>query len=246
MSNKGKVVCMIAGAIFSISASKAQWAYITIDPDGYTNVREQPNASSKIVGKVYQYEVFFSVDDYCGNDMYATENWMPIDKWEPIDGKNVSGYMYSKYMFDIEGLPKLTIKKDIKDEEGSGSILCFNDSLSVTMKIQKFEKWHSMDERLGLKGMLHDPDVIKYMESNGLSDTKIEEIAIVNHRQKVKTVLPSDQIKKYCNPQTMEIYLGRSGELYVYIGGGDGESSYGAWLTIVNGEIIYQTPHIEC
>jgi hypothetical protein len=231
---------MIAGAIFSISASKAQWAYITIDPDGYTNVREQPNASSKIVGKVYKYEIFFSVDDYCGNNRYTTGNWVPID------GDTVSGYMYYKYMFGIERLPKLTIKKDIKDESGSGSILCFNDSLSVTMKIQKFEKWHSTAERLELEGMLHDPDMIKYMKDNNLSDTKIEEIAIVNHRQKLKTVLPPDQIKKYCNPHTMEIHLGRSGELYIYIGGGSGECSYGAWLTIVNGEIIHQTPHISC
>jgi hypothetical protein len=81
--------------------------YIINDKDGYTNIRKEPNTKSQIVGKVCKYQVFFSIHDFCGSELFATENWEPVSSEGNPDGfiylkKMIIGYVaYSYYLCGI-------------------------------------------------------------------------------------------------------------------------------------------------
>ena len=235
MLNKKQIAFFIVSVIFSINALKAQkmTAYITIDPDGYTNIREQPNASSKILGKAYKYEVLLYIGyDYCGSNMFTTGNW------EPVEGNYATGYMFNRHMLNISNLPLLPLKRTI-DMNEAGTVIFANDTLSLVMQVQTIEEWN--DDNSRFYGAIHSPEQLKYMKDNDIFDTEISEMYILNIRTGVKTILPHDKIKKYYNPIIARVHIGRDGELYIYIAGGEEGEQYGVWISIANGDIIYQS-----
>ncbi|WP_029905242.1 hypothetical protein [Prevotella sp. 10(H)] len=100
--------------IFSVSIS-AQCGYVTIDPDGYTNVRKSPSAHSKVLGKISLYHIFSTPDNSCLYDgsleiEYENPDWLPIlINEEPAE----AGYIYRPYAQEIVSLP--AVKKQMKD-----------------------------------------------------------------------------------------------------------------------------------
>jgi len=118
-----------------IHAVSAQFvAYIINDKDGYTNIREKPNAKSQIVGKVQKYQVF-SIDDSCGDEIY------PMDKWEGVQSYgNPNGYIFRKNILELNALPVIVGKGDLKLLSGKkeSTVTGKNDSITITMKLQLF------------------------------------------------------------------------------------------------------------
>jgi hypothetical protein len=228
-----KIIIVVILSIFTISEMSAQYSatFITIDPDGYTNIREQPNTKSKIVGKVYKYQMFSFLGKEC--DDYLENHW--ADSWLYVFNDKVKGYIYQKKILEINRLPSLTIKRTIKNRFETGYITCANDTLSVTMQIQAFnEQNHIGAERL--LGSVNDPFDKKVMREREWEETEIKEISLITNDDKV--ILPYEKIKDYCNPQIMHVHIGRNGELYIYIGGGTEGEWYTVWLSVLNGKIV--------
>ncbi|WP_436515414.1 SH3 domain-containing protein [Ekhidna sp. To15] len=83
--------------------TQAQWLGIINDPDGYTNVREQPTTNSKILGKFYDNEVFQIWD----LDYDTIPNWRKVYKWNPESREALVGWMHKSRIKDLDFLPEI-------------------------------------------------------------------------------------------------------------------------------------------
>ncbi len=212
--------------------SKAQ--HITIDKDGYTNIREEPNSKSKIVGKVLKNQIFYLIDDTLDglgeNDDIPKEtaDWILISTewWNP---NRYSGYIYKKYAYPLSDM---TILKG--DGFGKSIITCSNKDIKVTMITQPFVKGnHTISEEpfnvdgrhpYGIDGL------IQHLHR------EIKQIEVVFKGKQF--ILSKDKIANYYNPNSMDVYIGPNEELYIRISGGDGAGGYSVYLSVVNGKIV--------
>jgi hypothetical protein len=231
MENK-KIVTILLLFILSVNTLKAQCPYIIVDKDGYTNVREQPNSKSKIIGKIYKYQIFFSIDDFCGSGMFSTDTWEAI-----LSDKNPDGYIYKKNILSIYKLPYIVGKGifELTQENKESIIIAKNDSVKIIMKLQPFNK-------LNHKGWVYggNSDVLE----EKLINNEIKEIEIIY--RDTKTIFPPQRINEYCDVSFVRVYIGYEGELYLYFGGGGDAGNYAVWFSIVNGIIHYETMAISC
>jgi hypothetical protein len=213
MKNKEFILIILFFAL-SVSRMNAQLPYIIIDKDGYTNIREQPNSKSRIVGKIQKYQIFFS-SEICGDS--ATTNW------EPIISCNIHGYIYRKNICPISMLSV------IKGRKKGSLIECNKDDLRVIMEIQPFDEQNHKD---GYP-----------MINSQTPASEIKKIEIYNKGDKTvlsKEILR----RYYDIAYSLCVYVGKDGELYInFEGGGSGcvVEWYSAWLSIVSGKLIYYT-----
>ena len=218
--------------------------FIIMDKDGYTNIREQPNTKSKIIGKVYKYQLFFSIDDLCGSNMFATDQWEPI-----CSVGNPDGYIYRKNILQLNNLPLLKGKQDFKlSSDNSATIVIANDSIQITMLLQPYNRQNHQGWIYGGSGDEYEKHIvlqqidteIKEVEvfDNNNVKTEIKEIEIIYNGQ--KKILPKDKIYNYCDPKYIAAYVGFDGEIYLGISGGGDTGIYRVWFSIVKGNIVYQ------
>lgn len=82
------------------------------DPDGWTNVREEPNSNSKVLKKVYEGEFFFWVSPDIGGDSESewVEVFIPRNKFSMednnISSSTIKGYIHRSRIYPIEQIPK--------------------------------------------------------------------------------------------------------------------------------------------
>ena len=196
---------------------------ITIDKDGYTNIREKPDGKSTIVGKVHKYQVFHPVKDICMSDggEKSTANWEYIttDYIDPI------GYIYKKHLMNLEDMPMI---KDADEENNDGNrfrIVCQNDSIKVLLIAKAFDK----NTRVAGQRV--------YGVDGWEPARQLDKIEITYNTKKYS--LSTKEFKRYCDPNFMYVRIGTEGELYINISGGDGSGGYGVWLSVLNGEVLY-------
>jgi hypothetical protein len=217
-------------SIFKVNAQcyNAGTPFIIVDKDGYTNVREYPDGSSKIVGKVYKYQVFFSLDNECKVESYAT------DKWEPITYGSGDGYIYKNNIMSTFKLPSIGLtlwtasKKNI--------ISNGNDSINIAVEFQSFDyqNYKKADWVYGGTSADFDDNIKNKSISNQINELKIK------YREQT-IVLPQEKIKKYCDVGCINLSIGFEGDLYLSIEGGFNVGKYAVWFSIVNGEIMYES-----
>lgn len=227
--------------------------FVIVDKDGYTNIREQPNANSKIIGKIHKYQLFFSIDgNFCESGMYATDHWEAIES----DG-NPNGYIYKKNILQINNLPSLKSKgKDDFSLSSNGitTIIRANDSIQITIGLQSYDRKNHQGWIYGGTSDAYEKHIVKQQVGNEVKEveifdnnqveTEIKIIEIIYNGQ--KTTLPIDKIQNYCDPLNITAYIGFDGELYLGISGGGDAAGYGVWFSIVNGEIVFETMVNNC
>jgi hypothetical protein len=233
--NKKNQICnLITILLLFINTLQAQELppYITVDPDGYTNIREQPNTSSKIVGQAKRHQIFFVLEDnFCDNEMYSTHNWSVVET------NQISGYMFRRHQVRVTDLPSLRLRS-IVDSFESGVFVCANDSITVAMHVNLVEKPHDTDK--WLYGAVLSDDLERYMKSHGKFQTKVSEFYILNTKTGLKTTIDCNIIDQLYNPFTMRVHTGKDGEFYIYLGLGFEGETYRFWLSIVDGKVVYQ------
>jgi hypothetical protein len=235
-----KKILLLLSSLFLISYLSAQHCipFITIDPDGYTNIREKPNNKSKIVDKVYKHQVFVFIvecdDDYAN---YSTSNWLPV-----TTNYKGGGYIYRKNILQIDKLPSLAIRRKLYNNTIThDTLINSNDTLSAIMYIAPFDK-----DKHELKITNdHDGEHVWLIDGKDFYGTgyrmPVREIQAIEILCKgTKVVLPDEKIKRLYNPHTMHVHIGQNGVLYLNIGGGGDDGQYAVWFSIVDGNIVYE------
>ena len=234
--------------------SEDYYSYIINDPDGYLNIREKPTASSQIVDRIEQYEIFFDVRYFCGGDdempnNYYLSNWIPVCKeWGPL-----IGYVYKPNAIPIDSLPMLSWKENGRQIVNGNQIVCDNDTLQIVLTLKPFD---ISTHKITLYDNGGDPPYIIevdgqqypygliYRNPNDAKDNwEIASLTIFQNGQKKS--LSIDNIKKYFNPN-MLVYIGLNGDLYIHIWCGDGGEAYSICLSVVNGVICYAKSDERC
>jgi hypothetical protein len=231
---------ILLSLVFFINSLSAQHCvpFITLDPDGYTNIREEPNSKSKIVTKVYQYQVFvFTVE--CDDDLsnYDESNWIPIST------NKQSGYIYRKNLLQLDKLPFLEKKQTIKSNSDIyGKLVNSNDTLSVTIYMEPFDKnMHDLEitnDSDGEHVWSIDGKIFYGSSGNRMPVREIKKVEILCKDKKMK--LSKEKMENLYDPHTMQVRIGRNGELYLNISGGGDEGQYSIWFSIVDGNIVYE------
>jgi len=226
MLNKTNKLLISTIIIINAGMLNAQYAYIINDKDGYTNIRKKPNAKSQIVGKAYKYEVFFSIDNFCENELFSSGNWIIVSTNEG------DGYIYEKNILELSKLPVIEGKGnfDLSSEINESIITGKNDSITLVIKIESCSTQFYNEET----------DNAEYAENLYLLN-EITEIEINDRGRRI--ILPKEKVNTYCNVSFVDLYIGNNDDLYLHFGGGDGEP-WGVWMSIVDGKIVYYTHDI--
>ena len=204
-------ICMACLFLTSVEAHAYDDVYVITDKDGYTNVREKPDARSGILGKVYKHQIFFSLVGYCENELPETE------KWEPIIVGSIEGYIYKRNRISVFKLPEITGKGDYAlSSNGKESIVTGeNDSIKLIVLLEPFD-YESYDRETyfaygGTSDALEENLVHKSIKN------QIKELKIIYKNKSI--ILPRERIKEYCDVVHVSVYIGYSEELYLNIGG---------------------------
>jgi hypothetical protein len=96
------------------------------DPDGYTNIREGKGTNTKIIGRIYEDEVFH-------HEGYGDNQWYEI--YYSNNGEYLQGFVHKSRIVEIRSLPRIGIKTAI-----SNGRRISNDSIVFEITIKSFEK----------------------------------------------------------------------------------------------------------
>jgi hypothetical protein len=230
---------LIAFVLLSIFKVNAQYGYgtsfIIADKDGYTNVREEPNAKSKIVGQFNKYEVFSSIEGCEDIDVSPSSiHWLQVEGYNS-NGKYVGGYIFKKNIYPLDKLPGLDRDKDDNDH----SIAYRNDSIQVVIDITSCDS---------IATLIKESKEISY-EGISYDDTSPQRMLnkiIINYND-VQTIINKEQLKSYyCELAGGGVWVGFDGELYIALTGSGDEAFYYAWLTIVAGKLANEYVITSC
>jgi Bacterial SH3 domain len=181
------------------------------DKDGFTNVREEPNVKSKIIGKIKEGELFFCFSNEKHKDWFA------------VDIKNnnkLSGYVHKSRIKFVEELPKLNKRKSIKD-----TIYLRNDSITLKMVIgdfittkHKLTKSNTVITKIdGKRPMGVD---------GGLPKTELKSIQLRIGDEVID--VPKSELNDLYQISfvSTDVYLGQNGDIYFTMANGDGAGGY--------------------
>jgi Bacterial SH3 domain len=193
------------------------------DKDGFTNVREEPNVKSKIVGKIKEGELFFSFENEKHKDWYAVDF---------KQNNTVSGYVHRSRVKFIEKLSKVKYRKTIKD-----TFYIKNDSISLKMIIgdfittkHKLTKSNTVITKIdGKRPMGVD---------GGLPKTELKSIQLKIGNEVID--VPKSELNdlyqiSFVSP---DVYLGQNGDIYFTMANGDGAGGYVAAFTFKNKKFV--------
>jgi len=126
---KISILAMLAVVLLLPTVTHSQ--YIINDKDGWTNLRKESNAKSKIVGKVLKHHVFSEINE-CDEDYpgFPTGNWLAVS----VNDVGI-GYIFKNNITDISSLPLIVSGEDDNDDGKTSLITAKKDSITVTMKI---------------------------------------------------------------------------------------------------------------
>jgi hypothetical protein len=225
LKHQTKVILVLFLLIFS-SNIHAQF-YVAQDPDGYVNVRSEPNAKSKILTKLSNGKVVFY---YHPQHTYAMdlENEFPKRDtlWFPVDYKENSeklGFIYHNRLKSIESFESIPVKKSTKN-----LIELANKNINIKIETLKFNPKNKSIE------YEKDSDQIKTINQKsgwglgiGLPDVEYKSITINWDKKTIQLpkealenlFLPRlDETKVYYNPKSDTLYIqttnGRETEQY--------------------------------
>jgi hypothetical protein len=181
------------------------------DKDGFTNIREEPNMKSKIVGNVKEGELFFCFSNEKHKD------WFAVDV---KNNYNLSGYVHKSRIKFVEELPKLKKRKSIKD-----TIYIKNDSITLKMVIGDFK---SAKHKL-----TKDNNFISKIDGKrpmgvdgGLPKTELQSIQLTIGGEVID--VPKSELNDLYEPnfEKASVYLAQNGNIYFTMSNSDGAGGY--------------------
>lgn len=216
---------------------------VIYDKDGYTNVRENASLKSKIIGKIFEGQVF-AISPF--NDENKNEEWVKV--WFPekqdsliknfikSERTNENGYIHKSRIAYLSEMDQLKQKK-YSDQKVSFD----NNKLQIIVETKKFIKSEHKIQKLS-DGNLKIDNRIKVWGFYGqIPRNQIQSI-------KLKTlnsiyIFPKEAISHLYEiilPYT-QVFNGKKGDVYIAMSAGDGSDSYEIAWCVKNNEIYSMT-----
>jgi hypothetical protein len=199
-------------------ASYAQLSFAIInDKDGFVNIRKDKNATSAVIGKIYN-------DDIFGYDPDDKSDWVEI--YQQISPANVvHGYIHKSRVFPLAYFKTIKNIKVLKD-----SCVATNDSLVIRVKSQIFNpKEHRLTYDRTNKNFptLEKIDDKHIWGTDGALPTKvISSLSFIKNG--VNLTIPKDAYNDLYQPtlSTLKVYLGKGNTAYIELNNSDGAGAY--------------------
>lgn len=228
-------------SLFFFEVCKAQ-LFIINDKDGYTNVREEPNQNSKIIGKIIENQVF-AIDSYVQDEENKSNDWIAIkfpihiDKksnFLKFEGEEKTGYVHKSRLVELENLPKFE-----KNEMHPNKVIHQYKDVEVIIETQAFKRSDHKISQSDEGFYLIDGE--KAFPYYGGETTEIKSIVF---KSKDKTFIsPKNFFKNLLmvNAENTSVYRGNNDESYLLFDAGDGADSYNIILCIKDYKLFSRT-----
>jgi hypothetical protein len=219
---------------------KAEYSgpFIIKDKNGYANIHKEADGNSKIEGKVYQCQLLYlnSFPDFDDEGNKIIENYTD-SIWIPVFNDSISGYIHKKNILPIWELPSLPIIKKLENSATSGTIICMNNDIKISMEVTPF------DTITDLKELIKHEHCYCYGMGSDYAypylTKKLNKIIIDYNAKKI--IFTKDKFQNYyCEIKEMDVFVGKDGELYISFSGTEGVAEYVAWITIMNDNILFE------
>ncbi|MGG7551128.1 SH3 domain-containing protein [Chryseobacterium arthrosphaerae] len=215
----------LAAAILSIQLSFAQFAKI-VDKDGYVNLRENPDAKSKITGKISSDEIVYASEPDAAN-----KNWVNV-----YYNDKTAGYINTskvKLLDSYETLLPVTTDEN-KAVFRSGNIKV--DIISEKFNYKENKKFFSSSSYGGQKIEDQYKGKLIWGTDGTIPRTHYKSITVQIRDKKIQ--IPTKEIENLFNVSnqfTACYYDRKSDTLYITMLNSDGAGSYVALFKIVKG-----------
>ena len=186
------------------------YTYATVkDSDGYVNLRESPNNKAKIIGKIYNYQVF--------NCEQTGTNWWKVEQIKE-DGW-LDGYIYK------DRVVLLNWQEIKKKNQYSDSSIFKKDSIRIVVKRKPFQpKRHKLTYE---QHWLAKIDGKRFWGTDGPMPKKtISSVKIIKNENIL--LLPPAAFGDLYEPNLakISIYCGPENTLYIRMDNSDGAGAY--------------------
>ncbi|OXA88335.1 hypothetical protein [Flavobacterium hercynium] len=222
--------------------SHAQLAVI-YDKDGYVNVRQGETVKSKVIEKIIEGQVFF-ISLY--EDPEPKGEWLKV--WLPVnpDPKikeflryksiNEEGFIHKSRILYLNELKKL----NLLNQNANKSTLK-KDNLQVDVEIKAFDKTKHTISRIKDGGYIIDNKSDFWGFSNSIPRNEFKSIKIIQNNNTYN--FPKEALAHLydLNVEFTSLFLGKNGELYLIVSGGDGSESYEIIWCLKNNRIFSMT-----
>ena len=180
------------------------------DKDGFTNIREEPNVKSKIVGTIKDDELFYCL----WNEGH--------DDWYEIDFRASSGFIHRSRIQSLADLPHENSSKQIKD-----TLFLAKERLLVKIvKADFIELEHKIVENRQ-KGIFLVDGKEPWGIDSGIPSMSIKSIDITLDNESFN--IPKRELADLFNPNfgSSQLYFKDKNTFYLVMENGDGAGGYG-------------------
>jgi hypothetical protein len=215
--------------------------FIIIDKDGYTNIREEPNGQSKILGQAYKKQLLLA----CCEESSIISTWIAVRTLHREEQAILVGYVYKQNLLLLSKLLHLcnVLKSDIFHNPNPPSkflLTCKNSVIMVTVELKHLTDERSYGGYLSSKDYYNGKEVIGWPSeidwSWGGAACELNSIT-VEYKGK-KMVVSQENLKYYyVDVQSLDVFIGLEGEVYVGFTGGY-HASYDSWLVFDKGKLL--------
>jgi hypothetical protein len=192
------------------------------DKDGFTNIRQEPNAKSKIVGTIKEDDIFYYFSDK------GQKEWYSIYR----KNNKKSGYVHKSRVKSLVSLPYVVHKKAVKD-----TLFFKNDSIDAKIIINTFiPKQHKIEKKNNFIFKIDGKE--PRGRDGGLPNTGIKNIQVKIGDNVVD--IPQSELDDLFQPSfgTPTIYIGQKETIFLEMSGGDGAGYYEVAFVIKNRKYV--------
>lgn len=210
--------------LFSIQQMHSQFAIVSA-PDGYSNIRETPSKSGRILERIESGSMIFCIES-------EESNWKNLDVYNTDGSIKATGYIYKNRIKPVEEYPKVPVAKT-----APSSVTLRNNDIEIVMAITDFDvKKHKLSYTLN-GSFLDKIDGENIWGTDGIIPKKQYGTFTILLKNK-KITLPKKALENLYEPNfknTFANYDKANDILYVYAFNSDGAGGYGVMWKIEKG-----------
>jgi hypothetical protein len=213
------------------------------DPDGYVNIRQSPSLDSRVIGRIFNQDIFECAwlegnSEWC-RVSYGGQIPKSLKEMEPYkrnfyvnelhstsDNIEIEGYVHSSRVIKIRSLPEIGV---INLSANKRHLSIKNDSLVFEVLLSAFASSKHKIEKTP-QGLRID-NLYPFGLASDLPRIEIENMTLQIREQRVE--IPKSAYSNFFefNLPSVKLFTDRKGVIYVVAFGSDGYTGYGVfWI----------------